>query len=187
DMNKGLAWVETSNDFSLGEKLFLKRYLTSCCGKGRSSFYFANDARLTKPITGNLAITTEQILSYSSMLDNRSELFHLTGGVHGGAICGNGAFDYFAADIGRHNVLDKLYGQAFLAGVDLSTRAITFSGRVSSEILIKATKMGCPVLIGRSAPTDLALKLADQLGVTVVGFARADRMNIYTHPERIVD
>ncbi|MGE4272531.1 MAG: formate dehydrogenase accessory sulfurtransferase FdhD [Desulfitobacterium sp.] len=183
---EGLIWVETTEKGTLSEDLFLKRYLTSCCGKGKSSFYFANDARLAQKVNSTLRITSKDVSNYIRLLDEESKLFHLTGGVHGGALAANGQLEYCAVDIGRHNVLDKLYGYAFTMGIDLSQKVIVFSGRISSEILIKTGKMGCPILVGVSAPTDLALSLAEELGITVIGFARKDRMNVYTHPERIV-
>lgn len=186
DKKEGLVWVGTTADQTLSEDLFLKRYLTSCCGKGKSSFYFANDARLAQKVESPMKITSQEVSQYINLLEDRSELFHLTGGVHGGALAAGGKLDYCAVDIGRHNVLDKLYGHAFLKGMDLSQMVIVFSGRISSEILIKTAKMGCPVLVGVSAPTDLALKLADELGITVIGFARENRMNVYTHHERIL-
>lgn len=186
DKREGLVWVETTEEKCISEELFLKRYLTSCCGKGKSSFYFANDARLAQKVESQLQITSLEVSRYINLLEDGSKLFHLTGGVHGGAFASKGTLVYSAVDIGRHNVLDKLYGHAFLNGIDISQMVIVFSGRISSEILIKAAKIGCPILIGVSAPTDLALKLAEELGITVLGFARENRMNIYTHPERIL-
>ncbi|MCR6546889.1 formate dehydrogenase accessory sulfurtransferase FdhD [Dehalobacterium formicoaceticum] len=186
DQEKGLMWVETTGGSVLGETLFLKRYITSCCGKGKTSFYFANDARLTKEITSALKITSRDVSHYINLLESNSELFHQTGGVHSGAFASHGQLDSYVFDIGRHNVLDKLYGHAFLNGIDLTQKAIVFSGRISSEILIKTGKMGCPILIGVSAPTELAINLAEELGITVIGFARNKRMNVYTHPERIL-
>ncbi len=186
DHGEGLVWVETAGKSGLSEKLFLKRYLTSCCGKGRSSFYFANDARMARKIESDLKLTPRQALYFSSLLEEKSELFHLTGGVHSGALASRQGFDCFAFDIGRHNVLDKLYGWAFAQGYDLSREVLVFSGRISSEILIKTAKMGCPIIVARSAPTDLALDLARELGITVIGFARRDRLNLYTHPERVL-
>lgn len=182
---EGLVWVRTETGNILSEKLFLKRYLTSCCGKGRSSFYFANDARLTKPVNSSLCINSSQVNKYAQMLQEASVTFQRTGGVHGGALAANGQFVYFANDIGRHNVLDKLFGQAFLNKDSLADKILVFSGRVSSEILIKTAKMGCPIIIARSAPTDLALNLAEELGITVVGFARGNGMNVYTHTGRV--
>jgi FdhD protein len=186
DIREGFVWVETKEENNLGENLFLKRYLTSCCGKGRTSFCFANDARLTKKVESPLRISADDVRYYMNLLDEKSDLFRQTGGVHGGALASGGEFQCFAFDIGRHNVLDKLYGQAFINGIDLSQKVIVFSGRISSEILIKTGKMRCPILAGVSAPTNLALGLAEELGITVIGFARKDRMNVYTHSERII-
>ncbi|MEN6621401.1 MAG: formate dehydrogenase accessory sulfurtransferase FdhD [Smithella sp.] len=186
DKQEGLVWVETSESKTLGETMFLKRYLTSCCGKGRTSFYFANDARLTQHIGSDLRITAQEVSFYINLLEKQSELFRLTGGVHGGAVAAKGNLEFHTFDIGRLNVLDKIYGHTFTQRIDLSQKVIVFSGRMSSEIVIKIGKMGCPILIGVSAPTALALKLAEELGITVIGFARKDRFNIYTHPERIL-
>ena len=186
DATKGEAWVETSSKENLGEKLFLKRYLTSCCGKGRSLFYFANDARTTRYNTAVLEVSPEQVNRYAAALEENSELFRSTGGVHSGALFLGDCIQFYAYDIGRHNVLDKLSGLAFQDGRDLSEMALVFSGRISSEILIKTSKMGCPIIIGRSAPTDLALSIAQELGITVIGFARQESMNIYTHQARIL-
>ncbi|MEL1135610.1 formate dehydrogenase accessory sulfurtransferase FdhD [Desulfitobacterium sp. THU1] len=186
DPKQGFVWVETKTERTLSEDLFLKRYITSCCGKGKSTFYFANDARLAQKVESGLKVSAQKVSEYINLLEEGSELFRLTGGVHGGALASGSKMDYYAEDIGRHNVLDKLYGQAFLDEVDLSQKIIVFSGRISSEIVIKAAKMGCPILVGVSAPTDLALRLAEELGLTVIGFARRNCMNIYTHRERIV-
>ena len=90
------------------------------------------------------------------------------------------------ADIGRHNALDKLFGHCLRRGLSTKRRIIAFSGRLSSEVVLKAAKIGCPILLSKSAPTDLALRLADDLGITCVGFIRADSLNVYTHPQRIV-
>ncbi|UWG98811.1 formate dehydrogenase accessory sulfurtransferase FdhD [Dehalobacter sp. DCM] len=186
DSHLGLVWVETKKENTLSENLFLKRYITSCCGKGRTSFYYANDARMTKKLDSRLQVTSSDISQYINFLEEKSDLFHQTGGVHGGGIISNGKLEIYAMDIGRHNVLDKLSGWALIEGIKLLEKVIVFSGRISSEILIKTGKMGCPILIGVSAPTNLALELAEELGITVVGFARQNRMNIYTHPERVI-
>jgi FdhD protein len=88
-------------------------------------------------------------------------------------------------DIGRHNAVDKVFGRCFLEEVPTADKLMVFSGRVSSEILIKIARLGISILIARGAPTDLALEMAKELGVTVVGFARGDKLNIYTHGYRI--
>ncbi len=144
------------------------------------------EALSLKPQTSSLKISLEEAYKYAEYLSTHSALFQATGGVHSGGIARSGDVLYSSYDIGRHNVFDKLFGQAFRSGLDLSDHVIFFSGRISSEILLKAAKMNMPVIIARSAPTDLALKRANELGITVIGFARQNRLNIYTHPQRII-
>jgi FdhD protein len=180
-----LIWIEGQSRPVL-KQLINKRFLSACCGKSRSSFYFANDAFLIKPQISPLKISLEEAYKYAEYLSTHSPLFQATGGVHSGGIARGGDVLLSSYDIGRHNVFDKLFGQAFRTGLDLTNHVIFFSGRISSEILLKVAKMNMPIVIARSAPTDLALKLADELGITVLGFARQDRVNIYTHPHRII-
>ncbi|MCL6612462.1 MAG: formate dehydrogenase accessory sulfurtransferase FdhD [Peptococcaceae bacterium] len=182
----GLVWVETATPVPAAGN-FLKRYITTCCGKGRASFYFVNDARGIKPLeTEGFKITLENIRSLMAALEARAGLFRSTGGAHGAALCSPEGIIAFYEDVGRHNAVDKVAGHCFLKGIPLSDKAVALTGRVSSEILIKAARMGVPMIISRSAPTDLALQLAGELGVTVAGFVRGNRVNLYTHPERVI-
>lgn len=89
-------------------------------------------------------------------------------------------------DIGRHNALDKLYGYCLKHHISIRDKVVVFSGRISSEILLKVAKIGCEVVLSKSAPTELALNLAEELRITTVGFIRSDSLNIYTCPERIL-
>jgi len=182
---QGLIWVETNTPAKPPET-FLKRYLTTCCGKGRASFYFVNDARGISPLNpGDFRISPENIRELAAALESRAELFRSTGGAHGAALCRPGGIIAFFEDVGRHNAVDKVIGRCFLNNLPLADKALVLSGRVSAEILIKSARMGLPMVISRSAPTDLALQLAGELGVTVAGFVRGDRINLYTHPERV--
>ncbi|HOV78957.1 MAG TPA: formate dehydrogenase accessory sulfurtransferase FdhD [Bacillota bacterium] len=180
----GLIWVETEGE-SQQEEMFLKRFITTCCGRGRASFYFINDARGISPVTSGLKISPRQILFLSEQLEKSSVLFRETGGAHSAALCTAEEIVVYFEDIGRHNAVDKIFGRCFLDGAPLSDKILVFSGRVSSEILIKVAKMGIPMIISRSAPTELAVKMADELGITIVGFAREKRLNVYTHPDRV--
>jgi FdhD protein len=90
-----------------------------------------------------------------------------------------------AEDIGRHNAVDKVIGYALLEDIAFSGKIMLASGRLSSEIVSKCAKWGIPMVASRTSPTSLALEIAEKCGVTVAGFVRADRFNVYTSPERI--
>lgn len=146
----------------------------------------SSDALSDSKTTADVHISPENVLALASRLEAHSDLFRQTGGVHCAAIASPEEFYFFAEDIGRHNTLDRLYGKCFQNQIFPNDKILVFSGRISSEILLKTAKMGCPVLLSRSAPTDLALTLAEEHGITVIGFARSNRFNVYTHPERVV-
>ncbi|WP_371371585.1 formate dehydrogenase accessory sulfurtransferase FdhD [Sporomusa aerivorans] len=186
DMLQGVIHITTHAGEIAAEKMFLKRYLTACCGKGRSAFYFANDVLTAKTVSADLTLTPEEAMRYSELLEAASATFRLTGGVHGGALAAAGKLVCWSQDIGRHNVFDKLYGRCLTEGISTHDKVLVFSGRVSSEILLKVSKMNISVIIARSAPTSLAIDMAEELGVTVIGFARGQRLNVYSHKERIV-
>jgi FdhD protein len=162
-----------------------RRVISSCCGKNRVSYNFENDASLIRVQDSKVRITLNDAIYYANYLEQNSTIFRETGGTHNGGVGCDGRVSYTCYDIGRHNVLDKLMGMAILEKKDLSDHVLFFSGRVSSEILIKVAKMNIPVLIARSAPTDMTIALAEDLNITVIGFARDNRLNIYTCSERV--
>ena len=94
--------------------------------------------------------------------------------------------EVFSEDIGRHNAIDKIFGECMLRDVPTDDHMIITSGRISSEILLKVAKRNIPILISKSAPTNLGVRLADELGVTLIGFVRGKKMNIYTNRWRVV-
>ena len=180
-----LVWVE-GEPCILQKELMSKRFVSACCGKSRASFCFANDVLMVKPITSSYSIPLQEAYDYVTFLQSNSTLFDSTGGVHSGGVGHQGRVLLTSYDIGRHNVFDKLSGSAFITGLKLEDRVIFFSGRVSSEILLKVAKMKVPILIARGAPTDMALSQAEALNITVIGFAREQRLNIYTCSDRII-
>jgi FdhD protein len=187
DAERGRAVVEAPDrDAELEQALFGKRYVGSCCGKSRTGFYLANDARTARRVEADLHVDPTTCLRLVEELRAASPVFGRTGGVHNAGLAAGGRLEVVRTDIGRHNTLDKLYGWALEAEIDLGERTVVFSGRISSEIVLKVAKMGCPVLVSKSAPTGLALEMADDLGITAAGFARGDRLNVYTHPRRIL-
>lgn len=181
----GLLWIETSNPIPQ-TGTFLRRHIASCCGKSRAGLYFINDARQLQPLESDVQFTAGHLLNIINSLETRSDTFHLTGGVHSSALADQTGILCMYEDIGRHNAVDKVLGYAFLNEISTVDKCLLLSGRVASEILIKAARANIPVVLSRSAPTGLTVELADELNITVVGFARGKRFSIYSHPERVI-
>ncbi|MCL6638272.1 MAG: formate dehydrogenase accessory sulfurtransferase FdhD [Firmicutes bacterium] len=177
----GSIWVETAGPV---EETFLARKAFAICGGGAAGGS-ASGLREIRPVNAALTVTAAEVLNLSNRLEEVPVLFTSTGGAHVAALARPGEMLLLYEDIGRHNAVDKLIGRCFLDGIPAGDKLLIFSGRVFSEILIKAAKLGVPIIVSRGAPTDLALALAAELGVTVIGFARGERMNVYTHRERI--
>ncbi|NLI93808.1 MAG: formate dehydrogenase accessory sulfurtransferase FdhD [Peptococcaceae bacterium] len=163
---------------------FLRRNIASCCGKGRAGLYFINDARQVKEVKASGCFTKNLLLRHMSWLEKNARSFRLTGGVHSAALA-NDRILLMAEDIGRHNAVDKVLGALCLQGMETADTCLLLSGRVSSEIVIKAARANIPLMLSKGAPTDLAIDLAEDLNITLIGFARENRLNIYSHPERV--
>lgn len=183
----GIVRIDTNRMYPFYEKLLNKRYITSCCGMGRQGFVFANDALIVKRMTEvSVTLTAEDCFLLMNQMDASAEIFHKTGGVHNAALCNSSGIVVARMDIGRHNALDKLYGYCLKHQISVRDKVIVFSGRISSEILLKVAKIGCEIVLSKSAPTELALSLAEELGITTVGFIRGQTFNVYTHAERMI-
>lgn len=152
------------------------RRRTSGCGQG-----LAQDLTGERKSIKSIILDPEKILLLMQQFTSRSDLFQKTGGVHLAALAKDDRLLFFAEDIGRHNAVDKVLGMAVQAGDNISAHLLLTSGRISSEILRKVIRVRIPVIVSRSAPTSAALLLAEKYGVTVIGFARNGRMNIYNN------
>ncbi|MFO7951408.1 MAG: formate dehydrogenase accessory sulfurtransferase FdhD [Bacillota bacterium] len=183
---EGLVEVNLKKDAGLAEKLYGKRTLTSGCGKG-TVFFSALDSLRSSPLEGDLTISPKKISFLIDALQDKAELFKATGGVHSAGLADGEKILFFCEDIGRHNAIDKIVGECLRAGISTEDKIMVSSGRLSSEILLKAAKLKIQLLISRAAPTTLCVELADNLNITLVGFARGKRMNVYTHPWRVAE
>jgi FdhD protein len=177
--------IEASSSDILAEKLLEKRTVTSGCGKG-TTFYHATDALQVRPVAPGPTVQAGLIRRLMRELHHHSVLYRIAGGIHSAALCDEGGIVIFRDDIGRHNAVDKIHGQCFLDQIPVDDKLLLTTGRISSEILIKAAKLGVPILVSRSSPTGLALDFAERAGITVVGLVRGGRLVVYSHPERVV-
>lgn len=186
DTERGFAYVQLYKTFDKNEKDHSKRFIGSCCGKSRQ-FYLKNDVQTAKTVMSKITISEQNCLNLMGQLQQKSTYFQQTGGVHNAALCTVDQLLESRTDIGRHNALDKIYGYILKNNIQLTDKLITFSGRISSEVLLKVSKIGIGIIISKAAPTDLALRLASDLGITVIGFARRNKMNVYTHHDRVIE
>jgi FdhD protein len=183
DDQRGVVQVETEKDKGFVSLPPSKRVITSGGGRG-APFY---PARGQAKVESDIEISTHEVFALMDEFVQRSEVFRATGGVHSAALCNTKSLLVFSEDIGRHNAIDKVFGECMLKEIPTAGRLIITSGRVSSEILLKVAKRNVPLLISKSAPTDLGVKLANDLDVTLIGFARGKKMNVYANEWRLRD
>lgn len=181
---KGIIHIKQKGS-SISEKLFSKRTITSGCGKG-TVFYSVIDSLGTKKIKSNLSISPSLVYRLMKEMQRCSHLFKNTGGAHTCAIADKDGIIFCREDIGRHNAIDKILGRCFLESISLEDKILISSGRISSEITIKAAKRSIPIIISRAAPTSLSIEVAKKLEITLIGFVRGNKMNVYSETQRVV-
>lgn len=184
DDEGGVAEVQLSVDTDFTEKLWGKRAVTSGCGKG-ATFYHVLDSLQARHVTSDVKVSPVQVYALMKELNRLSDLYKETGGVHNSALADGDQVVLFRDDIGRHNAVDKIRGACFFEDISIEDKLLITTGRMSSEIVVKVAKMGVPILVSRSAPTSLALDLADRIGLTLIGYVRGEKMTVYTGKERI--
>ena len=140
---------------------------------------------MPKKYEDSFKIDVEKLFSLFKDFQKKSELYKSTGCIHCAALADSENIIFLAEDIGRHNAVDKVIGYALLNEITLRNKVLLISGRISSEMVLKAGKWKIPVIVSRSAPTSLAITLAEKIGLTVIGFLRGKRCNIYTHSQRV--
>jgi FdhD protein len=164
-------------------------YTTSSCGVcGKASLEAVQQqCNIELPKT-QWKVPSQVLYSLPDSLRNQQANFAQTGGIHGCALFDlDGHFILSAEDVGRHNALDKLIGQSILSmpTIPLCNHILMLSGRISFELVQKAAMAGIRFIAAVGAPSSLAIDLAEDMGITLVGFLRGERCNIYTHPHRV--
>lgn len=186
DSEKGHCWITLKDLNPLAFQLHGKRTQTSGCAKG-ITFYHALDRTTLTASGSDFRVRFDDLVALMARFNGASPVFKATGGVHSCALCTGKEILLIQEDIGRHNALDKLIGEALISGLDLRDKILLTSGRISSEILLKSARSGIPMVVSRSAPTDMAVRAAEKLEMTLVGFLRGRKCNVYAGGERITD
>ena len=183
DHRRGLVYVR-SREVAPPDVAERKRYVTSGCGKG-VTFASVGHARGLAQVESDLRVGSTLLYELMGQLARAAVAYRDTGGIHS---CGLGTGTRLAIvreDVGRHNALDKLFGRAWLDRVDTRHAMLLTTGRISYEMTVKAAKAQTPIVVSRTAVTDLAADVAERVGITLVGYARGGKLVVYTHPQRI--
>jgi FdhD protein len=134
-------------------------------------------------ITSDLKIGKEQAQEAMKAI-SLSEVHIATGGVHSVGLFDDSGAVCIIEDIGRHNALDKAIGHALAEGVDFSRTFVACTGRISSDMALKCSVAGIPVVVSRGATTSLAISIAERTNLCIIAFLRGKRLSVYTNPER---
>ncbi len=153
-----------------------ERILTSGCGGGIT---FRIDHRLFPRLTSTLRVRPAALAARMKDLFSAAVHYQASRGIHGAALADPERLLIVAEDVGRHNAVDKVKGEALFRGIATEERLLLSTGRISSEMLLKAARMGVPLVASRTSPTEMAVALAEQLGITVCGYVRPDGLNLY--------
>jgi FdhD protein len=162
-------------------------YTSSACGVCGKASLQALRARGLRAPAADVAVSAEVLRALPARLRQAQGLFDATGGLHAAAVFdADGDLQAVREDVGRHNALDKVIGWALLEGrLPLAAHVVMVSGRASFELVQKALAAGVPIFCAVSAPSSLAVALAHEFGMTLVGFLRGQRFNLYAGPERV--
>lgn len=133
-----------------------------------------------------LLLNEKQVGELVNRLFTSQDLYQKSGGVHTSVLTNRNGLNIVAEDIGRHNTLDKIAGKCLLEGVNPEQSILLTTGRISSEMLQKAHRIGALIVLSRTSPSSLSISLAEKHGITLIGYARRDQFRIYAHPDRVI-
>ncbi len=163
----------------------LKPVLTSGCGTGVCFELPFVQASSVKTSLSFLPVKPADIFSLMEALAQQAKSYRAHGGIHSSAIGRGGKLLLHAEDLGRHNTLDRIAGEALFKSIDLTGTTLVTSGRISTEMVAKAALLGVRLIASRTSPTDMAVRLCDQCGICLTGYVRGDKFTVYSHPEMI--
>jgi len=162
----------------------LKPILTSGCGTGVTFTLPGSGELEVQDVTTRIAPAA--LFALMEQLAQKAEKYRIHGGVHSAALGdADGNLQLYAEDIGRHNTVDRLAGEAFLRRMEIGGMVLVTSGRISAEMAAKGAALCIPLLASRTSPTDMAIKICEQAGITLIGYLRGGKFNVYSHPERL--
>jgi len=159
----------------------LKPVLTSGCGTG-----ITFSTPQATHVSAGKRYTPAQIFSLMNDLAKGADRYRAHGGIHSAAVGDGERMILYAEDLGRHNTLDRIAGEALLKGIDLAGMMLVTSGRISTEMAAKAALLGISLIASRTSPTDMAVRLCEESGVTLVGYLRAGQFQVYSHQQRLL-
>jgi FdhD protein len=159
-----------------------RRVITSGCGGGLT---FDHLAPTQLPLNTHTQVTPEQLFARMHDLYQAAQLYRATQGIHTSALSDGDQLLLVAEDVGRHNTIDRLWGKALLQNIDPAGLILLATGRISSEMLSKAARMGVPIVASRTAATSLAVALGRAWNVTIAGYVRRGSLRVYSAAERV--
>jgi len=173
--------VDIESRLKLASRLY--RVIPSACGGP----YSPQILKRLKPVQSAVKVKAEIIQDRVKYLNRMAETFRKTGGVHVAAVYkADGNLVAIAEDVGRHNAVDKALGKAAMAKVAFSDCFLALSGRLTADIVLKAARIGVPIIASIAAALDSEIEIAKIAGLTLIGFVRGTRMNVYNAPERVL-
>jgi len=176
DYQNFTAHITTKTNIEIKDK----KTITSGFGSG---FIFNYDGEI---VSSQLTISPDEIISVVELLYSNMELYKISGGVHASALSDGKKIIIISEDIGRHNSIDKIHGESLSIGLDTKDMILITTGRISSEMLLKSSRMKIPIVISKKSITANSFLLADRLGITIIANVKGNTFNIYTHPERVL-
>ena len=184
--------ITLHSNVKLQERLALvtpfRRIVTSACATPEEwPLYRLLDRLKTPKITSKITVDSKTMVEIARRFSKEATIHLRTGGVHAAALNrSNGEPIALSEDVGRHNAVDKVVGMAVEANCKLEETFLMSTGRLTGDVTIKAARVGIPIVASLSAAVYSGIEVAERTGLTLIGFVRGGRMNIYTHPERVV-